>query len=64
MDKEQIKVGDIVRHRHIMKGTDLSVFAISGNMLSTRYASQGLFQTQGFFEHEVELHIEDKDEHD
>lgn len=63
MELREIKVGDVVRHRHIMKGTDLSVASIAGEKLVVRYAHNGLFHTQELFVDEVELFVEDEDEY-
>jgi hypothetical protein len=43
MVPQEIKVGDIVRHIHIMSGTNLSVIDVMGNKLMVRYANQGNF---------------------
>jgi hypothetical protein len=62
MEVKEIKVGDVVRHRNIMQGTNLSVVSIEGDKLVVRYASQGLFQTQELLLNEVELFVEDERE--
>jgi hypothetical protein len=62
MVPQEIKVGDIVRHIHIMSGTNLSVIDVMGNKLMVRYANQGIFQTQDLFLNEVELLEVDEDE--
>jgi len=62
MQEEKIKVGDVVRHRHLMQGTNLSVIKINEDSLMVRYANQGVFITQDLFLHEVEIFIVDEDE--
>ena len=62
MQEQEIKVGDIVRHRHLMMGTNLSVVTISEDKLLVRYANQGVFLTQDLFLHEVQLFLVDEDE--
>lgn len=62
MDKPEIKIGDIVRHRYILKGTDLSVVSLNGDKILVRYAGQGIFQSQELFLNEVELFEVDEDE--
>ncbi len=62
MQQEKIKIGDVVRHRHLMQGTNLSVINISDDSLMVRYANQGVFITQDLYLHEVEVFIVDEDE--
>lgn len=63
MHESMIKVGDKVRHRHLMLGTDLSVIAVGPETLTVRYVNDGLFLTQELFLHEVELAVLDEDEY-
>ena len=63
MQGHEIKVGDIVRHRHLMLGTNLSVLSVSADRLQVRYVNQGIFLTQDLFLHEVELFVIDDDEY-
>ena len=62
MQIPEIKVGDIVRHRNVMQGTDLSVVSINDNKVMVRYANQGVFQSQDLYLNEVELLVVDEDE--
>lgn len=62
MDTPAIKIGDIVRHRHILKGTDLSVVSITDDKILVRYANQGVFHSQELFLNEVERFEVDDDE--
>ncbi|MDQ7948150.1 MAG: hypothetical protein REI78_06980 [Pedobacter sp.] len=64
MQTQEIKIGDIVRHRNIMRGTDLSVVSIAGDQLTVRYAHNGQFHTQELTLSEVELFVQDGDEYD
>ncbi len=58
--QQEIKIGDIVRHRHILQGTNLSVVMINADQIVVRYANNGIFLTQDLFIHEVEmLELED-----
>jgi hypothetical protein len=63
MEAQQISIGDIVRHKHILQGTDLCVIEVKTEALQVRYAHQGMFQTQDLFLYEVELYVEDADEY-
>jgi hypothetical protein len=63
MHVQEIKIGDIVRHRNIMQGTNLSVVSINDDKLLVRYVSDGIFQTQDLFLSEVELFVLDEDEY-
>jgi hypothetical protein len=63
MRAQHIKTGDIVRHRNIMQGTNLSVVSINGDKLLVRYASNGVFYTQELYLEEVEIFVEDEDEY-
>ena len=63
MQLQEIKIGDIVRHRNIMQGTNLSVISISDDKLLVRYAHQGIFHSQELFLSEVEPFVLDKDEY-
>jgi hypothetical protein len=63
MQVHEIKIGDVVRHRNIMQGTNLSVVSVKGDQLVVRYANHGLFHTQELFLNEVELFLEDEDEY-
>jgi hypothetical protein len=62
MQQQEIKIGDIVRHRHILRATNLSVIKIEGDKLTVRYANNGVFLTQDFYMHEIELFVFDEDE--
>lgn len=55
MQQQEIKIGDIVRHRHILQATNLSVVMINGDKITVRYANNGVFLTQDLFLNEVEL---------
>jgi hypothetical protein len=60
---QEIKIGDVVRHRTILRGSDLAVVEIDGDKVVVRYANQGLFHTQELFLSEVELVEIDEDEY-
>jgi hypothetical protein len=60
---QEIKIGDVVRHKSIMRGSDLAVVQIDGDKLLIRYANLGTFQTQELFLNEVELVEIDEDEY-
>lgn len=64
MEAQLINIGDVVRHRHILQGTDLYVFAMQADILQVRYAHNGLFQTQELFVNEVSPLIIDADEYE
>ena len=63
MQEFGVKVGDKVRHRHLMLGTDLSVIAVGTDTLTVRYANNGVFLSQELFLHEVELVLVNEDEY-
>lgn len=60
--QNEIKVGDLVRHRHILQGIDLSVLEIKNASVMVRYANNGVFLTQELFLHEIEVHHLDERE--
>jgi hypothetical protein len=62
MTQQEIKIGDLVRHRHLIQGTNLSVIAVNEENIVVRYANQGVFLTQELFLHEVEMLIIDEEE--
>ncbi len=64
MELQQVKIGNVVRHRHILRGTDLFVFGIQGETVSVRYGIQGVFHTQELHLMEVESFAPDADEYD
>lgn len=63
MQTPEIKIGDLVRHKSILRGTDLYVIQVDGDKLIVRYANQGMFQTQELFLNEVEVVEIDEDEY-
>ncbi|MDQ7949502.1 MAG: hypothetical protein AAGB30_10715 [Pedobacter sp.] len=63
METPKFKIGDVVRHKYIMTGINLSVFQVDGNKIQVRYAHQGVFQTQELFDYEVEGFMSDMDEY-
>lgn len=60
--EQHIKIGDVVKHRKIMSGTDLYVIKLNREMITVRYTNQGLFRKQKLYLHEVELFVIDEDE--
>ena len=63
MEEFEVKIGDKVRHRHLMLGTDLSVIAVGEEMLTVRYVNNGVFLSQELFHHEVNLVVIDEEEY-
>ena len=63
MEEFGVKIGDKVRHRHLLLGTDLSVIAVGDETLTVRYANNGVFLSQELFHHEIKLVVTDEDEY-